>query len=483
VSVLELAGRAVGAARGDALAHVVRERSLMLRFADGRPTQATAVDDVSVELAVVRNGHVGRASTNSPDTAALAECARRAEAAAEAAAAASRRGVHPGFGAEPGAGGAGFGAGPPAPASPGPGASAPPGPGASASARLHRGHDPATAALDPSIGGAALHAAFAVAARHGLSAHGIWSAAEQERAFASSSGHDGVDRTTDAFMKVICIAPGGRSGYASRTAVAAASLEPERLADVAAAKAAVPGEPAELPPGEYTVVMESHAVGWLLDLLGVTALNGLAHAEGRGALAGRLGQTVTVPAINLADSPRAAATLPRAFDAEGVPKAPMPLIEDGVARAVVHDRHSAALADAESTGHATVPGGHPHGPRPVNLVLAGGGAAGADELCAPVERGIYVTRLWYANVVRPKETLITAVTRDGTFLIEDGRVSRPLRDLRLTDSVLGILSRVSDLTAGQELTSDGEFYGRRFAYGVVCPGMRANAVRFTGAAG
>jgi PmbA protein len=94
-----------------------------------------------------------------------------------------------------------------------------------------------------------------------------------------------------------------------------------------------------------------------------------------------------------------------------------------------------------------------------------------------------VTRLWYANVIRPKETLITAVTRDGTFLIEDGRVTRPLRDLRLTDSVLRILSRVSDLTAGRELTSDGEFYGRRFAYGVVCPGIRASAVRFTGTTG
>ena len=100
----------------------------------------------------------------------------------------------------------------------------------------------------------------------------------------------------------------------------------------------------------------------------------------------------------------------------------------------------------------------------------------------PVERGVYVTRLWYANVVRPKETLITAVTRDGTFLIEDGRVTRPLRDLRLTDSVLGILSRTQALGRDQTLTSDGEFYGRRFAYGVVCPALRADAVRFTGAA-
>jgi PmbA protein len=454
VSSVELARRAVAEARGDALAHVTRERSLMLRFADGRPTQATALEDVSVELAVVRDGHVGRAATNDPDGEALAGCAHRAEAAADAASAASRRGVHPGFGA--------IGA---------------------ARDGTREGHDPSTAELDPSVGGAALSEVFAVAAHHGLSAHGIWSAADQERAVATAWGHAAIDRTTDAYMKVICIAPDGRSGYAARTGVAAGALHPGRLAERAAAKAAVLGDPIELPPGEYPVVMEPHATGWLLDLLGDTALNGLAHAEGRGALAGRLGETVATPAVNLADSPRASSTLPRAFDAEGVPKAPMTLIQDGVACAVVHDRHSAALASTDSTGHATAPGGHPHGPRPVNLVLAGGGAADLDELCAPVERGIYVTRLWYANVVRPKETLITAVTRDGTFLIEDGRVTRPLRDLRLTDSVLRILSRASDLTAGQELTSDGEFYGRRFAYGVLCPGLRASAVRFTGPAG
>ena len=147
-----------------------------------------------------------------------------------------------------------------------------PGFGARAAANgSHGGHDPVTGELDPSTGGGALSAVFAVADRHGLSAHGIWSAAEQERAVATASGHSGLDRTTDAFMKVICIAPGGRSGYASRTAVAAGAVDPERLAERAAAKAAVPGEPAELPPGEYPVVMEPHAVGWLLDLLGDTA--------------------------------------------------------------------------------------------------------------------------------------------------------------------------------------------------------------------
>jgi PmbA protein len=454
VIAAEVARRAVALAGDEALASVTRERSLLLRFASNRPTQATAIDDVTVELALLRHGHVGRATTNAVDDESLAACARRAAAAAEAAAAAGR-GTFAGF------------------------------PDPQAAAR-HDGHDPETARLDPEPGGAALASAFEVARDAGLEAHGIWTAAEEERAVATSGG-SAADRTTDAFMKVICIAPGedgaGRSGYAADTAVAAGRIDAGALAERAAAKAAAAGELAQLEPGEYPVVFEPHAVGWLCDLLALTAFNGLAHAEGRGALVGRLGQAVTTPAINLADSPRLSGTLPRAFDAEGVAKAPVPLIQDGVADRVVHDLRSAALAGTHSTGHALAPGGDPHGPHPTNLVLAGGGAADEDELCAGVERGIYVTRLWYANVVRPKETLVTAVTRDGTFLIEDGRVTRPLRDLRLTDSVLGILSRTTALSRRQKLTSDGEFYGRRFASGVVCPALLASAVRFTGPAG
>jgi PmbA protein len=473
VIAAELAGRAVARAGPEALAFVTRERSLLLRFAGNRPTQSTAIDDLTVELAVLRDGHVGRATTNSSHDESLDDCARRAAAAAEAAAAAGD-GRFPGF---------------PDPQEPAP----------------HDGHDPDTARLDPEPGSAALAAAFSGARDAGLEAHGIWTAAEEERAVATSGGATAAERTTDAFMKVICMAPGGtvlaveapaaggaagrdgyaagRSGYDAETAVAAGRIDARALAERAARKAVAPGPVAELEPGEYPVVFEPHAVGWLCDLLALTAFNGLAHAEDRGALSGRLGQMVAAPAINLSDSPRYHRTLPRAFDPEGVAKAPLPLIQDGVAHRVVHDLRSAALAGVRSTGHALAPGGHSQGPHPTNLVLAGGGAADEHELCAGVERGIYVTRLWYANVVRPKETLITAVTRDGTFLIEDGRVTRPLRDLRLTDSVLGILSRTQALARRQKLTSDGEFYGRRFASGVVCPALLANRVRFTGTAG
>jgi predicted Zn-dependent protease len=450
MNTLDIASRAAELAGPGALALVTRERSLLLRFAASRPTQSTGIDDVTVELAVPLRGNVGRASTNEVDDDSLADCAARARLAAEAADAV-HDGTFPGF--DP-----------------------------YYDAVVLDAYDPATAELDPARGGTALADAFVEADAHGVEAHGIWTVAEQDQAWATEDG-GGSEWRSDAFMKVICIAPNGRSGYASQAAVAVSELSPAALAERAALKASTPGEPVELAPGEYPVVFEPQAVGWLLDLLGETAFNGLAHAEGRGALSGRLREPVAAAAINVADSPTNARTLPRSFDAEGTRKAPVPLIQDGVAYGIAHDVRSAALAGTVSTGHALAPGGTPSGPHPTNLVMAGGGAADEGELCAPVERGIYVTRLWYANVVRPKETLITAVTRDGTFLIEDGKVSRPLRDLRLTDSVLGILTRAQALTRDQKLTSDGEFYGRRFAYGVVCPAMRADAVRFTGPAG
>jgi PmbA protein len=148
----------------------------------------------------------------------------------------------------------------------------------------------------------------------------------------------------------------------------------------------------------------------------------------------------------------------------------------------VHDTRSAAEAGdgARSTGHAVTPGGGEWGAIPTNLVMAGGGARDVDELARPIERGIYVTRLWYTNPIRPKETLITGMTRGGTFLIEDGRITRPLKDMRLTDSVLGVLERAQDLGSRPRLVSEGEFYGRRFAYGTVCPPLRAASMRFTG---
>jgi predicted Zn-dependent protease len=457
MSAIELVERALSCVRaGDgALATVAAERSLLLRFARSHPTQATAVDDATISITVLCDGHVGSAATNREDDASLNACARAAEAAAESAARTRGAGSYPGF-------------------------------PSAALVKPHDGFDAATAELDPAVGGRALASAFDVAAAHGVEAHGVWSVGDVETAIATTSGTAVVDRVSDAFMKTTCIASDGRSGWANRTSVKATDLDATAVAEAAATRAtgafAKRREVVKLAPGDYRVVLAPAAIAEMLDWLAMGAFNGLAHAEGRGALVGRIGTRVAAPSVNLSDSPRYLRTLPRAFDAEGVPKAPLPLIQDGVATNVVHDTRSAGLvAGATSTGHALSPGGSSWGAMPTNMVLVGGGAADEAELCAPIERGVYVTRLWYTNAIRPNETLITGVTRDGTFLIGDGKIAAPLEDLRLTDSVLRVLERTEALTARHVLWSEGEFYGRRFASGTVAPAIRST-VRFSGGA-
>ncbi|MEA2273859.1 MAG: hypothetical protein QOI98_2567 [Solirubrobacteraceae bacterium] len=448
-SVLDVSERALARATGETQVTVVNERSLLSRFARSRPTQATEVDNVVVHFLSIVDGHTGGASTNALDDDGLAKTAARARAAAEAA--------------------AGQGAGD----YPGPAQPAPP--------QAHDGHDAATAQLDPAAAGRELQAAFDEAGRAGLEAFGIWTAAEVRTAIATSTGIAVDDSVTDAYMKVICRDAAGRSGIATSASVRSADLDGGALAKWAAGKVSSE-EPVALEPGEYPAVLDADAVGLLLEFLGWLGFNGLAHAEGRGALVDLLGKRVATAAIDLSDSPRFAKTLPRAFDAEGVPKATLPLIQDGVAQRVVHDLRSAAKAGdgATSTGHALAPGGDPEGPLPINLVLAGGDAEDEHALAAPIERGIYVTRFWYVNPVHPRETLLTGMSRDGTFLIEDGKITRPARDVRFTDSVLRILEATQALSRDQRLVSQGEFYGVRNASGVVCPALRVDGFRVTG---
>jgi PmbA protein len=447
---LELAERALSYADGDAQVTVTHERSLSSRFARSAPTQATSVDDTVVEILCLRNGHTASASTNRLDDDSLRAAARQADAVARASARAGR-GDHPGL--------------------PEPVEAAP-----------HAGWDERTAELDPAEPADALRAAFATASDVGLEAFGLWAAGAVRTAIATTAGVRATDDVTDAFMKVVCRDDAGRSGYAAHTAQASAEIDAAAIAERAVRHA--PREDGiALGPGEYPVVLSADAVAILLEFAGMLAFNGLAHAEGRGALSGRLGTRVAAASITLSDVPSSPSTLPRAYDAEAVRKRAVTLIRDGVADAVVHDLRSAAQAGdgARTTGHAIEAGGSPYGPQPTNLVLDGGAADDEEALAAPIERGIYVTRLWYVNVVHERQALLTGMTRDGTFLIEDGRIGRPIRDVRFTDSVLRILEATEELTAAQRLVSEGEFYGRRFANGVVCPALRAHGFRVTGA--
>ena len=128
------------------------------------------------------------------------------------------------------------------------------------------------------------------------------------------------------------------------------------------------------------------------------------------------------------------------FDYEGTPKQRVTLIENGVARGVVHDRRSASMAKTESTGHA-LPPDNARGPYPKNLVM-NAGTATMDEMLASTERGILITHFWYLNYLNPMNAQLTGSTRDGTFLIENGKITKSIRNMRATPAVLDVLSRV-----------------------------------------
>ena len=452
--VLELAERALDLVDGDAQVTVTRERSLHARFARSLSTQATSVADTSVEVLAVRDGYVGRAGTNDLSADGLRAAGAQAVAAAHAACT-----THPGsIGPYPGL----------------PGAETP---------RAHDGFDLRTARLAPATAGEALTTIFGLCAEQGLEAFGIWTAGEVRTAIASTTGLRVQDAVTDAYLKVIARDADGRTGHAAASGTALDAVDPAAVTRDAI-RHLPRGAPADVAAGELPVVLGPEALAELLEFVGALAFNGATWAEGRSAVSGRLGTRVAAAAINLSDSPRFRGTLPRAFDAEGVPKVPVPLIQDGVAHRVVHDTRSAAKVGdgARSTGHAVEAGGSPWGPTPTNLVLVGGGAADEEELAAPIERGLYVNRLWYVNPVHERETLLTGVTRDGTFLIEDGKISQPARDVRFTDTALGLLDRVQALSARPVLVGRSDFYGRRFATGVVCPAVRCSSIRITGGA-
>jgi predicted Zn-dependent protease len=160
------------------------------------------------------------------------------------------------------------------------------------------------------------------------------------------------------------------------------------------------------------------------------------------------------------------------FDAEGTPKRALPLIESGVVRHVAHDRMSARLAGTQSTGHA-FPAPNPQGGLPANPFLRPGGAS-LDDLVAGCERALVVTRFHYTNALHPLTTTITGMTRDGTFLVEDGRIVGGVRNLRFTQSVLAALDAVQ--AVGRETQLGSEFGGS-----VRVPALRIGSFHFSSA--
>jgi predicted Zn-dependent protease len=355
---------------------------------------------VSVEVAVVRDGRVGTAVTTDVDDDGLAR-------AAAGAARVAPRGPEAAPLPEPAAG------------------------------RPHDGYEPLS--VDP--------------ADVELAEWSAWRAAAAKTAIVSTRGVRAYEERSFGELRVRRHAP-GRSLELSATAVSARELDPAALDGEAAALLGADAAGVDVPPGEHEVVLAPWAVAEVLRRAA------LAFGGPQSPLAGRLGTQVAAPAVNLAESPRFAATLPRSYDAQGSPRQPLPLIQDGVA-------HRVAGAD---TGHAVAPSGV-GGYLPEHLVLAGGGVDGISELAAPVELGLFIPSLslhgaWVLG--RPGTALA-----EGVRLIRGGEPAEPAPNLTVLFEPLELLARVQALTGRQRTIPPPVQRSARTASATVAPALRA----------
>ncbi|MBA3523585.1 MAG: TldD/PmbA family protein, partial [Geodermatophilaceae bacterium] len=204
----------------------------------------------------------------------------------------------------------------------------------------------------------------------------------------------------------------------------------------------------ELPPGRYEVVLDAGAVADLVSGLLMQGLNGKAVAEGRSFA--RLGTAQFDPAVTLRDDSTDARATGLPFDAEGTPKRPLDLVRDGVTAAVPHDRRTAAACGASSTGSA-VPGGDRWGAFPSDVRLDPGDAGdGPLDLVAGVAKGLLVSDFWYTRVLDPRTLVYTGLTRNGVWLIEDGRLGSAVSTLRFTQSYVDALGPGAVLGVSRE---------------------------------
>ena len=273
------------------------------------------------------------------------------------------------------------------------------------------------------------------------------------------------------------------SGWQKANSPDSAQLDPVRLAEVAAEKAIRSNDPRELPPGKYTVILEPAAV---LDIVGFLFwdFSGSALLDQRSFLNDRIGTRLFGENITVWDDVYHPLQTGAPFDGEGMRRQRLQLIEEGVVRAVTCSRSAAKrlreselgtkAADMRPTGHGfALP--NEFGEAPLNLVFSAPAEAQAqtpEQLIASTERGILVTRLWYIREVDPYEKVVTGMTRDGTFQVENGKVGSGLRNFRFNQSLIHMLQNV--VAMGQPVRSTGEE-----SLDMVVPAMKVRDFHFT----
>ncbi|HEX2031899.1 MAG TPA: TldD/PmbA family protein [Actinomycetota bacterium] len=434
-----MADAALGTPGADAVeVLLIHQWGGLTRFANSAIHQSTFREDTGLRVRAVTGGRIGVSATNdlTKDGAASAVAS-----ALELARMAPPDPLFPGLA-------------PPAPADPGPAS-----------------FDEETAGASPA-GRADGVAELVGRVGQGFHAAGAFETTAMEVALANTEGQFCYAPMTQAQVSTVVSGPDGGTGFAEVTSRRSADIDPAAVGQRAFGKARDSRDPRDLDAGRYEVVLEPAAVATIVAFLGYLGFGGRAIAEGRSCFSGRIGERLLSERVTIYDDARSPLTIGLPFDFEGTPKRRVDLVEGGVVRGGVHDRRSARQAATESTGHA-LPPPNPEGSFPLNMFLEPGDAS-IDDMVAATGRGLLVTRFHYSNVVHPREAIITGMTRDGTWLVEDGEVKHPVKNFRFTQSLLEALRGV-DLV-GRETELAGEFF---FAASRV-PALKLASFQFTG---
>ena len=341
-------------------------------------------------------------------------------------------------------------------------------------------HFPATAELTPAQRAAGVGKIVSLAHKNKLTAAGIFSSSETVEGIFNSRGLSDWHRQTSAEISITMLAPDS-SGWQKANSPDIGNLDPEKLARIAADKAVRSASPREIDPGKYTVILEPAAV---LDTVGFAFFDfgGLAILDQRSFLSNRIGTQLFGKNITVWDDVAHPLQSGSPFDGEGVRRKRLKLIENGIVTRLVYARASAAkmkksehagsVGPIEATGHG-FPIPNEMGEAPMNIVFEPPpDPQTVEQMIATTERGILVTRLWYIREVDPYEKILTGMTRDGTFLVENGKVVCGLRNFRFNQSLIEMLSNVEQMSTPVRTSGEESF-------DMVVPAMKVKDFNFT----
>ena len=299
---------------------------------------------------------------------------------------------------------------------------------------------PATAKYTPAERAEKVKILFKAADRFSLNVAGSFSTGESEIAVLNSNGVEAYQPVTSAAINVIVMGDNS-SGYAEGLSRDVRDLKFKELAETASRKCIDSADPIEVPPGKYNVILEPKAIAEIMEWMNYTGFGAKSHEEGTSFLCGRSGRKIMGENISLYDDGLDPSGIPFPFDCEGVPKKKVYFVKRGIGGSPVHNTISAGRAGIKSTGHALLPD-DADGAFSLNTFVAGGRNT-RKSIIANTEKGILVTRFHYVNgLLDTNKALMTGMTRDGTFLVKNGKIKSGIKNLRFTESMLKAFSRV-----------------------------------------